>query len=822
MEDQPPRYSMLEAAGWPEDECLQSATNVNNDGRVEVNLDSKVCKTVAKLIQIPREEQTPPSIPDHAEFAGCDIQLNIVIQVVGSRGDVQPFIALGNELQRYGHRVRLATHGLFESFVLESGLEFYPIGGDPSELMAYMVKNPGLIPQMKSLRDGEIQRKRAMVAEMLQGCWNSCINDDPISKAPFVADAIIANPPSFAHVHCAQALSIPLHLMFTMPWSSTRAFPHPLANLKYSNTEPKIANYISYGIVEWMTWQGLGDIINEWRSTLDLEPVPGTEAPSLADTLKIPFTYCWSPSLMPKPSDWSSNIDVCGFFFRSLPEYTPPSDLDTFLRRGSPPVYIGFGSIVIEDPVAMTKIIKRVVRSLGIRAIVSRGWSNIGDSVSDEQIFYLGDCPHEWLFQHVLAVVHHGGAGTTACGLRFGRSTTIIPFFGDQLFWGNMVASCGLGPKPIPYRSLTSDNLAAAIQFCLQPEAQSAARDVANRMTHENGVAAAVASFHRNLPLDDMRCHALNSEPAVWRLKTSSKTHIHLSKIAAEVLVDHHRLKMNDLQPYHVRPIYIQNRRWDPVTGTASSLITTGTDMLKATGDIVYRPYVEFSRAPTNQAERAYPESSRSQSLDNASVIETASVDSSATTKPSRLRNTGVAMGGSAKSLGKAVGVWYKGMLIDMPLAAAEGLRAVPRLYGDEVKDHGIVTDWKSGATFAGKNFVHGISDGFSDIFNQPYNGGQEEGAKGVMKGIAKGTLGVTTKVSSAALGLVAYPAHGIMKSLYVATHSKTRKRVLQARVREAKYLAEHSPKAQGNRQAIIRNFEAVYRNPVRTASSSS
>jgi UDP:flavonoid glycosyltransferase YjiC (YdhE family) len=187
---------------------------------------------------------------------GCNLHLNIVIQVVGSRGDVQPFIALGNELQQHGHRVRIATHNVFEKFVRDSDLEFYPIGGDPSELMAYMVKNPGLIPQMNSLRAGDIQRKRDMVAEMLQGCWESCIEDDPVAQTPFVADAIIANPPSFAHVHCAQALGIPLHLMFTMPWTSTRSFPHPLANLKYSTTEPKMANYLSYGIVEWLTWQG--------------------------------------------------------------------------------------------------------------------------------------------------------------------------------------------------------------------------------------------------------------------------------------------------------------------------------------------------------------------------------------------------------------------------------------------------------------------------------------------------------------------------------------------------------------------------------------
>jgi UDP:flavonoid glycosyltransferase YjiC (YdhE family) len=184
------------------------------------------------------------------------VKLNIVIQVVGSRGDVQPFIALGNELQHDGNRVRIATHDVFGPFVREHGLEFYPIGGDPAELMAYMVKNPGLIPHLGSIRDGELQRKRAMVAEMLHGCWKSCIDDDPQTSAPFVADAIIANPPSFAHVHCAQALGIPVHLMFTMPWTSTRAFPHPLANLKHSNTSSNIANFVSYGLVEWITWQG--------------------------------------------------------------------------------------------------------------------------------------------------------------------------------------------------------------------------------------------------------------------------------------------------------------------------------------------------------------------------------------------------------------------------------------------------------------------------------------------------------------------------------------------------------------------------------------
>lgn len=223
-------------------------------------MNSKLVRTLSRLYTPPFEK--PPDTPPPrysqvvTEGGSWSIRLNIVIQVVGSRGDVQPFIALGNELMRYGHRVRLATHDMFEKFVRDSGLEFYPIGGNPAELMAYMVKNPGLIPSMKSLQAGEIKRKRLMINEMLDGCWRSCLEPDTLTHQPFVADAIIANPPSFAHIHCAQVLGVPVHLMFTMPWSSTKAFPHPLANLKNADRDKKFANYVSYGIVDWMMWQG--------------------------------------------------------------------------------------------------------------------------------------------------------------------------------------------------------------------------------------------------------------------------------------------------------------------------------------------------------------------------------------------------------------------------------------------------------------------------------------------------------------------------------------------------------------------------------------
>jgi UDP:flavonoid glycosyltransferase YjiC (YdhE family) len=212
------------------------------------------------LYSIAPDQKPDEPCPEYSSTAeqpsSWAIKLNIVIQVVGSRGDVQPFVALGNELQKHGHRVRLATHDVFEKFVRDAGLEFFPVGGDPAELMAYMVKNPGLIPSMKSLAAGEIQKKRYMVQGMLEEFWLSCVRPDNLTGEPFVADAIIANPPSFAHIHCAQALGIPVHLMFTMPWSSTTAFPHPLTTLKNVSGDPGVVNYLSYGVVELLTWQG--------------------------------------------------------------------------------------------------------------------------------------------------------------------------------------------------------------------------------------------------------------------------------------------------------------------------------------------------------------------------------------------------------------------------------------------------------------------------------------------------------------------------------------------------------------------------------------
>ena len=172
--------------------------------------------------------------------------------------------------------------------------------------------------------------------------------------------------------------------------------------------------------------------------------------------------------MIPKPNDWGRHIDVAGFYFLNLASsYTPDPELEAFLRDGPPPVYIGFGSIVVDDPNAMTEMIFEAVKLSGVRALVSKGWGGLGadDLGKPDEVYMLGNVPHDWLFEHVSSVVHHGGAGTTAAGIKAGKPTIVVPFFGDQPFWGAMIARANAGPDPIPYKQLTAEKLAEAITF---------------------------------------------------------------------------------------------------------------------------------------------------------------------------------------------------------------------------------------------------------------------------------------------------------------------------------------------------------------------
>ncbi|KAL5314993.1 hypothetical protein ACEPPN_017643 [Leptodophora sp. 'Broadleaf-Isolate-01'] len=632
---------------------FDTKAKITEDGRINININQKTRKLSDLLVPALRnqlslvaQEKEHPLPPGYIPPALGGLpgqtpppKLNVVIHVVGSRGDVQPFVALGNTLKAtYGHRVRLATHPTFKPFVEENGLEFFSIGGDPSELMAFMVKNPGLMPGFDSLKSGDVGKRRKGMEEIVLGCWRSCIEagdglgapprtsssddlgfdagismDSNPADRPFIADAIIANPPSFAHIHIAEKMGIPLHMMFTMPWSPTQQFPHPLANIQSSNADVNMTNFVSYALVEMMTWQGLGDVINRFRErALGLEPISLIWAPGMLSRLRVPYTYCWSPALIPKPKDWGQHISISGFYFLSLASsYTPDPELAAYLAAGPPPVYIGFGSIVVDDPDAMTKLIFEAVKKAGVRALVSKGWGGLGadDLGIPEGVFMLGNVPHDWLFQHVSAVVHHGGAGTTAAGIATGKPTVVVPFFGDQPFWGAMVARAGAGPVPIPYKQLTADKLAAAITEALKPETLERAKELGSKIKEEKGAETGAKSFHDMLDVDHLRCSLAPSRVAVWRVK---RTQTRLSALAAHVLANEGLLDFGDLKLYRPREYETEEGPWDPISGGASALLGTIASLGMGVADFPIEIFRAVKKTNTKRAETMSAASTKS------------------------------------------------------------------------------------------------------------------------------------------------------------------------------------------------------------------
>ncbi|KAF8717122.1 hypothetical protein HU200_026237 [Digitaria exilis] len=471
---------------------FEKLVKFQNDGTVEVDVTRSALVT-SELSEIDAFGYVPRDIGEVMPGVTKSVpKLKIAMLVVGTRGDVQPFIALAKRLQEFGHYVRLATHVNFRTFVKSAGIDFYPLGGDPRIMAQYMTKNKGFCLAAPT----EIYAQRKQLKEIIFSVLPACTEPDLDTGIPFRAQAIIANPPAYGHLHIAEALGIPLHIFFTFPWTPTDEFPHPLARM------PQSATYrLSYLILDLIIWWGTRGFINDFRKKLNLPPIAyfSTYHGSISH---LPTGYMWSPQLMPKPKDWGPLVDVVGYCFLNLgTKYEPPLELSQWLQQGPKPIYIGFGSMPLDDEKKVTSTILDALRETGQRGIISRGWGALGSfSEVPVDVFILEDCPHDWLFPRCAAVVHHGGAGTTAAGLIAGCPTTVVPFFGDQFFWAERVHARGVGPAPIPIAALTVEALSNAIRFMLDPEVKSRAMELAIAIGNEDGVAAAVDAFHRHLP----------------------------------------------------------------------------------------------------------------------------------------------------------------------------------------------------------------------------------------------------------------------------------------------------------------------------------
>ena len=366
--------------------------------------------------------------------------LAITCLTIGSRGDVQPYIALCKGLLAEGHRPRIATHIEFADWVRKHGIDFRPVDGDPAELMRICVQN-GMFTY-SFLREASA-KFRSWIDELLSSAWKACQD----------SDVLIESPSAMAGIHVAEALRIPYFRAFTMPWTRTRAYPHAFAV-----PEHKVGgayNYFSYVMFDNVFWKAIAGQVNQWRK--DELGLKSTNMVKMQPD-KVPFLYNFSPHVVAPPSDYSDWVRVTGYWFLDeAPNWTPPEDLLAFISTaradGKKLVYIGFGSIVVSDPAALTKAVVDSVLKADVRCILSKGWSDRLDgpaAVESEvqlpsEIHQIKSAPHDWLFRQIDAAVHHGGAGTTGASLRAGVPTVVKPFFGDQFFFGSRVEDLGVG-----------------------------------------------------------------------------------------------------------------------------------------------------------------------------------------------------------------------------------------------------------------------------------------------------------------------------------------------------------------------------------------
>jgi sterol 3beta-glucosyltransferase len=419
------------------------------------------------------------------------IIMRISVLALGSRGDVQPYVALGKGLQDSGHQVRIVTFEIFRAMVENQGLDFLPVKGDAQALM----NSTAGVQMMES------GRNPFKLMRNIMDTFGNLI-DDYIES--FSADALhdseaIINqlPASLFGYDLAEKLNIPHIIASVIPLQPTGAFPLSLLATKSLGA---VFNRATYQFAEQLAWQPFRAGVNRFRKRLGLKPAPLMGHFSTIRKRHDITINGFSRHVVPPPADWGDHVHTTGYWILNESQWTPPRELLNFMEAGQPPVFIGFGSMPMRDPALTTQHILDAVRLSGQRAVISSGWANLSGKTTGDNIFWLDYAPYDWLFPRIAAIVHHGGSGTTALGLRSGVPSIVVPFGADQPYWGSRVMALGVGPAPIPFKTLTAEKLVAALQAMVNDrEMRQRAAQLSEKLCAEDGLSTAVEIINKRL-----------------------------------------------------------------------------------------------------------------------------------------------------------------------------------------------------------------------------------------------------------------------------------------------------------------------------------
>lgn len=409
----------------------------------------------------------------------------IAITTLGTRGDVQPYLALGQALMARGHAVTVLAPEQFAELAAEHGVPLAPLPGDflalldTKEAKQAVAGSEGLGAGFKLLK-----HMRPLQDALLRAEWSA--------MQALAPELIVYHPKSIAAPHIAERLAYASILAAPLPgFTPTSAFPSPLLPFRALGPLNRISHRIGTDAAAILFRKAL----RTWRSTELGLPARGRGARP-AGTL-----YAYSPNVVPVPADWGKDVLVSGYWFVEPPAWEMPADLASFLAAGEPPVYVGFGSMPGLDPERTTATVIDALAACGKRGLLATGGGAMAAGSLPGHVHAIAGAPHAHLFAHVVATVHHGGAGTTGAALRAGKPTTICPHFGDQPFWGRRVQALGVGPEPIGMKRFTVETLSAALRAMDAPTMRARATELGIAIRGEDGLAQAVRFIERRMPV---------------------------------------------------------------------------------------------------------------------------------------------------------------------------------------------------------------------------------------------------------------------------------------------------------------------------------